>query len=211
MAMGGTGYALSLPKASVGAKQLKKGSVTSKKVKNASLLKKDFKAGQLPAGPQGPAGAAGPRGATGAPGSAAAFADVTSAGTVFAPAAKNITSANISHTTTGVYYFQDLPFSQQSAITSRRASSAASWTPWPTSPSPTRGRLPQLVHEAHDSGADLGCQRRRPREPRLHHLVRGLGNGTFTPASRLLHEGRRARADTRGTWSRRAGLSSSPS
>ena len=118
MAMGGTGYALSLPKASVGAKQLKKGAVTSKKVKNASLLKKDFKAGQLPAGPQGPAGAAGPRGATGAPGSAAAYAHVTSAGTVFAPAAKNITSANISHTTTGVYCFQDLPFSQQSAITS---------------------------------------------------------------------------------------------
>jgi hypothetical protein len=52
MAMGGTGYALSLPKASVGAKQLKKGAVTSKKVKNASLLEKDFKAGQLPAGPK---------------------------------------------------------------------------------------------------------------------------------------------------------------
>lgn len=116
MAMGGTGYALSLPRASVGAKQLKQGAVTSKKVKNASLLKKDFKAGQLPAGPQGPAGAAGPRGATGAPGAAAAYADVSSTGTVFAPAAKNITSANISHTTTGVYCFQDLPFSQRSAM-----------------------------------------------------------------------------------------------
>jgi hypothetical protein len=119
MAMGGTGYALSLPKASVGAKQLKKGAVTSKKVKNASLLKKDFKAGQLPAGTQGPAGAAGPPGATGAPGSAAAYAHVTSGGGVFAPAAKNITSANVSHSPgTGVYCFQDLPFSQQSAIAS---------------------------------------------------------------------------------------------
>jgi hypothetical protein len=119
MAMGGTGYALSLPKASVGAKQLKKGAVTSKKVKNASLLKKDFKAGQLPAGPQGPAGAAGSPGATGAPGSAAAYAHVTSGGGVFAPAAKNITSANVSHSAgTGVYCFQDLPFSQQSAIAS---------------------------------------------------------------------------------------------
>jgi hypothetical protein len=119
MAMGGTGYALSLPKASVGAKQLKKGAVTSKKVKNASLLEKDFKAGQLPAGPQGPAGAAGPRGATGAPGSAAAYAHVTSGGGVFAPAAKNITSTNVSHTAgTGVYCFQDLPFAQQSAIAS---------------------------------------------------------------------------------------------
>lgn len=54
MAMGGTGYALSLPKASVGAKQLKKGAVNSKKVKNASLLETDFKAGQLPAGPRAP-------------------------------------------------------------------------------------------------------------------------------------------------------------
>ena len=36
MAMSGTGYALSLPKASVGAKQLKRGAVTAKKVKNAS-------------------------------------------------------------------------------------------------------------------------------------------------------------------------------
>ena len=119
MAMGGTGYALSLPKASVGAKQLKKGAVNSKKVKNASLLEKDFKAGQLPAGPQGPAGPAGARGATGAPGSAAAYAHVTSSGGVFAPAAKNITSANVTHTAgTGVYCFQDLPFSQQSAIAS---------------------------------------------------------------------------------------------
>jgi hypothetical protein len=38
---------------------------------------------------------------------------------LFAPAAKNITSANISHTPgTGVYCFQDLPLSQQSAIAS---------------------------------------------------------------------------------------------
>ena len=117
MAMSGTGYALSLPKASVGAKQLKRGAVTAKKVKNGSLLETDFKAGQLPAGPQGPSGPAGPRGATGAPGSAAAHAQVTSGGSVFAPAASNITSANVSHTTgTGVYCIQDLPFAQRSAM-----------------------------------------------------------------------------------------------
>jgi hypothetical protein len=81
MAMSGTGYALSLPKASVGAKQLKRGAVTAKKVKNGSLLEMDFKAGQLPAGPQGPTGLTGPRGATGAPGSAAAHAAVSSNGT----------------------------------------------------------------------------------------------------------------------------------
>jgi hypothetical protein len=44
---------------------------------------------------------------------------VTSGGGVFASAAKNITSANVSHTAgTGVYCFQDLPFAQQSAIAS---------------------------------------------------------------------------------------------
>ena len=120
MAMSGTGYALSLPKASVGAKQLKRGAVTAKKVKNGSLLETDFKVGQLPAGPQGPSGPAGPRGATGAtgaPGSAAAHAAVSSNGTVFAPAALNITNANVSHTNgTGVYCFQDLPFERRSAM-----------------------------------------------------------------------------------------------
>jgi hypothetical protein len=45
--------------------------VTSVKVKNGSLLAADFKAGQLPSGPQGPKGepgAQGPKGDTGAPG-----------------------------------------------------------------------------------------------------------------------------------------------
>jgi hypothetical protein len=123
--MGGTGYAaLTLPKASVGAKQLKRASVTAKKVKsgaitsakvkNRSLLGADFKAGQLPTGPQGPRG---PQGPTGAPGSAAAYATVTSAGGVFEPAAKNVTAANISHTAgTGIYCFQGLPFAQGSAM-----------------------------------------------------------------------------------------------
>jgi hypothetical protein len=154
MAMGGTGYALSLPKASVGAKQLKKGAVNSKKVKNASLLEKDFKAGQLPAGPQGPAGPAGARGATGAPGSAAAYAHVTSSGGVFAPSAKNITSANVTHTAgTGVYCFQDLAFPSRARSPRRRASSPASWTPFRTYPSPTRGRTVPIPSRS----ARLGC------------------------------------------------------
>ena len=78
VAMGGTGYAaISLPKNSVGTKQLKKNAVKSSKVKNGSLLADDFAAGQLPAGaqgpvgprgPQGPAGATGPRGLQGEPG-----------------------------------------------------------------------------------------------------------------------------------------------
>jgi hypothetical protein len=70
VALGGTSYAaVVLPRNSVGSKQLKKAAVTNSKlrtnavtsatVRNGSLRAKDFKAGQLPAGPAGPAGAAG--------------------------------------------------------------------------------------------------------------------------------------------------------
>ena len=41
------------------------GSITSLDIKNGSLLKGDFKAGQLPAGPQGPTGEQGPQGPAG--------------------------------------------------------------------------------------------------------------------------------------------------
>jgi hypothetical protein len=57
-----------LGKNSVGTAQLKENAVTSAKVKNRSLLAADFKAGQLPAGPQGlqgPKGDAGPQGPRG--------------------------------------------------------------------------------------------------------------------------------------------------
>jgi hypothetical protein len=66
VALGGSSYAaLKLPRASVGGKALKKNSVTSPKVRDRSLLAKDFKLGQLPAGPQGPQG---PQGGQGPPG-----------------------------------------------------------------------------------------------------------------------------------------------
>ena len=76
VAMGGTSYAaISLPANSVGTTQLKKkavtrkklaaNAVTSAKVKNGALLAKDFKAGQLPAGPRGPMGLTGPAGPKG--------------------------------------------------------------------------------------------------------------------------------------------------
>jgi len=69
VALGGVSYAAAvLPKNSVGTPQLKKKAVTGAKVKNGSLTAADFKAGQLPAGPQGSQGPQGPKGDTGAPG-----------------------------------------------------------------------------------------------------------------------------------------------
>jgi hypothetical protein len=70
VALGGTGYAaVTLPRNSVGPKQLRTNAVTSSKVKNGTLLKKDFKTGQLPAGARGPKGDKGDVGpATGAAG-----------------------------------------------------------------------------------------------------------------------------------------------
>lgn len=54
VALGGGAYAaMTLPKNSVGRKQLKPNAVVSSKVKNRSLLARDFKRGQLPRGPRG--------------------------------------------------------------------------------------------------------------------------------------------------------------
>jgi hypothetical protein len=69
VALGGTSYAaITLPKNSVGTKQLKKNAVTSPKVKDRSLLARDFKAGQLPRGAKGDKGDPGAPGAQGVPG-----------------------------------------------------------------------------------------------------------------------------------------------
>jgi hypothetical protein len=72
----GTAYAATLPKDSVGTRQLRDGAVSaakikrnavsSPKVRNRSLLAKDFKAGQVPRGPRGPKGAKGDPGDPGA-------------------------------------------------------------------------------------------------------------------------------------------------
>ena len=50
LALGGGAYAVTVPRNSVGAKQLKRSAVTSAKVRNGSLLLNDFKAGQLALG-----------------------------------------------------------------------------------------------------------------------------------------------------------------
>src|SRR5215218_562128 len=76
VALGGVSYAAGvLPKNSVGTAQLQKkavtgaklrnDAVTGAKVKNGSLIAADFKASQLPAGPQGPKGDTGAHGAPG--------------------------------------------------------------------------------------------------------------------------------------------------
>ena len=69
---------LALGKSSVGTAQLKKNAVTSAKVKNHSLLAADFKAGQIPAGPQGPKGDPGAQGPRGIMGTVQRYAPIES-------------------------------------------------------------------------------------------------------------------------------------
>jgi hypothetical protein len=67
--------------------------VTSGKVRNGALLRKDFKSGQIPAGPRGATGATGangPKGDAGAPGSALAFGRVLADGTLDASKTKDL-------------------------------------------------------------------------------------------------------------------------
>lgn len=85
VALGGASYAaITLPKNSVGAKQIKANAVNSAKVKNGSLLARDFKASERAGlvGPRGPAGAAGATGAAGAQGAAGAAGAQGPKGTV---------------------------------------------------------------------------------------------------------------------------------
>ena len=90
VATAGTSYAaVTLPKNSVGTKQLQKNAVVSKKVKDGSLLAADFAAGQLPKGEQGPPGA------KGADGTAVAFARIAANGTVTEAWSKGVTQANV--------------------------------------------------------------------------------------------------------------------
>jgi hypothetical protein len=93
VALAGTSYAaLSLPKNSVGSKQIKANAVTSSKVKNRSLRPTDFKAGQLPAGPQGPKGDKGDKGDAGVPGTPFAFAHVNPDGSLDAANSSGVTA-----------------------------------------------------------------------------------------------------------------------
>ena len=63
--VGNAARGLVFPAHSVGTRELKDGAVTAAKVRDHSLLAQDFKAGQLPAGPQGLQGPQGPQGQQG--------------------------------------------------------------------------------------------------------------------------------------------------
>jgi hypothetical protein len=90
VALGGSSYAaITLPKNSVGPKQIEKNAVRSVEVKPRSLLKSDLKKSAIQSlqgaqGPQGPQGLQGPQGAPGAPGATKVIAR-DSAFTVIAP------------------------------------------------------------------------------------------------------------------------------
>jgi hypothetical protein len=69
VALGGASYAaVSLPKNSVGPKQIVPGAIDNSKIKKGSLLASAFKPGQLKAGKDGAQGPAGPPGSKGDPG-----------------------------------------------------------------------------------------------------------------------------------------------
>jgi hypothetical protein len=84
VALGGTTYAAtSLPKNSVGTKQLKAGAVTKSKISNNTLIA--LKGNQGPPGPKGSTGQQGVKGDTGSqgvPGTARAYAVVTPVGAI---------------------------------------------------------------------------------------------------------------------------------
>jgi hypothetical protein len=76
VSLGGVSYGLAtgsvdtreLKNNSVSTRDLRNNSATGIDIKNGSLLRRDFRAGQLPAGPPGPPGAPGATGRPGAPG-----------------------------------------------------------------------------------------------------------------------------------------------
>jgi hypothetical protein len=143
LALGGTTYAAStalLPNNSVGTKQVINGSLQTKDLskKARKALKgnrglrglRGLTGAKGATGAQGVKGDKGDKGDTGAAGQAVAFAGVRGNATLFTPAtlAKNITAANISHPTTGVYCFHGLPFTPRSAVASGANGFGANFT-----------------------------------------------------------------------------------
>jgi hypothetical protein len=115
-------------------KDVRNNSLTGADVKNlgsgdvtdSSLLARDFAPGQLPSGPRGDKGDQGPpgeQGPPGTPGSSLAFAAVEgSNGDVIEALSKNISDANVTNPSNGVYCFDNLPFTARNVVASSRAS-----------------------------------------------------------------------------------------
>lgn len=97
--------------------KVQKNTLTGSEIRDGSLLAKNFKAGQLPAGPAGPQGAPGLPGEPGPPGTALAFAHVNADGTLETANTKNVAASNISHTT-GIYCFSGLSFTPRNVVAS---------------------------------------------------------------------------------------------
>jgi hypothetical protein len=122
---------LVLPKNSVGAAQIKKNAVTGPKVKNGSLLAADFKAGQLPAGPQGPkgdTGLSGPKGDTGAPGATKVIRRVDGGPPVGAGGYSNANvSCQVGETLVGGGILEEVVPPGEPTATASGPSSATTW------------------------------------------------------------------------------------
>lgn len=123
VALGGSSYAaVALSKNSVKSKHIGKGqvkrpdigrnAVNSGKIKDFSLLARDFKDGQLPAGPKGDPGVPG---LAGAPGLARIAVSILNNGTIFRG---SLEGGSVRRAATGQYCF-DLPFTPVTAVASR--------------------------------------------------------------------------------------------
>ena len=135
VSLGGTGYAaLTLPKNSIGPKQIKRNAVRSADIKNRGVRLADLHPAARRAGPQGPAGPQGVPGTAGTPGpvgpqgekgdtgetgpagTALAYAYVTSSGDVDESRSKGVTDDNVSTAGGQQFCFTGLPFEPRNIV-----------------------------------------------------------------------------------------------
>jgi hypothetical protein len=97
IALGGTAYAgVTLPRSSVGPKQIQAGAVKSGKVKNRSLRAAEFRAGEVPEGEQGPPGPQGVQGPLGPVGPQGPEGNVAAVTVEFTQASADLAGAGAS-------------------------------------------------------------------------------------------------------------------
>jgi hypothetical protein len=101
IALGGTGYAASGALSDGGSPQ----ATVARRARRSTRGPRGFRGRTGPKGATGPAGPQGAAGAQGPAGTAKAFAVVSSAGRVIAGHVSNITDANITHPSVGIYCF----------------------------------------------------------------------------------------------------------